>query len=240
MNRHRLARFLRLGVMSCVLLSCLIVLQTPALAIASYDALAQVSVLASSGTQLTFSPAGHVTSQFELGNAGAFADTSTSLPATTSATVTGFATGPSESIARSSANADSFVSVVNQNATTGFFPVTVSYLLSTLTTTLSSGGAKTSAGFDVLLDGLFQGARDSIALCGFDDFTPPIRPACSADDSGSINLLLPTGGHSLEVNVFVSGEASAPELVPEPTMLLLFGTTLAGLGLARWRRRTPG
>jgi hypothetical protein len=28
--------------------------------------------------------------------------------------------------------------------------------------------------------------------------------------------------------------------IPEPTTLLLFGTSLAGLGLARWRRRTSG
>jgi hypothetical protein len=28
--------------------------------------------------------------------------------------------------------------------------------------------------------------------------------------------------------------------IPEPTTLLLFGTSLAGLGLARWRRRQPG
>ena len=37
-TRHTLARFLRLGVMSCVLLCCLIALQTPALAVAIYDA----------------------------------------------------------------------------------------------------------------------------------------------------------------------------------------------------------
>ena len=47
MNRHTLARFLRLGVMCCVLPSCLIALQTPALAIAIYNDLVQASVSAS-------------------------------------------------------------------------------------------------------------------------------------------------------------------------------------------------
>ena len=46
MTRHTLARFLRLAVMSGALLSCLLALHTPVLALAIYDALAQVSVSA--------------------------------------------------------------------------------------------------------------------------------------------------------------------------------------------------
>ncbi|HWP74383.1 MAG TPA: PEP-CTERM sorting domain-containing protein [Methylomirabilota bacterium] len=33
---------------------------------------------------------------------------------------------------------------------------------------------------------------------------------------------------------------SEPAVVPEPATLLLFGTTAAGLGLARWRRWRHG
>jgi len=35
----------------------------------------------------------------------------------------------------------------------------------------------------------------------------------------------------------VEGPLRTLKSVPEPTTLLLFGTTMAGLGLARWRRR---
>ena len=38
----------------------------------------------------------------------------------------------------------------------------------------------------------------------------------------------------------IRGFLTPPEPIPEPTTLLLFGITAAGLGLARWRRHRPG
>ena len=155
MTRHTLARFLRLAVMSGALLSCLLALHTPVLALAIYDALAQVSVSAPGplppGTGITFSSSIFpFTSQSELGNAAASASTSASPPGTVSAIVTGVASqgGPDNSIARSSSSALGFVTLFNQNTTTVLFPVTISHLLSTFTAELPSsetgGGNRTS------------------------------------------------------------------------------------------------
>jgi len=155
MTRHTLARFLRLAVMSGALLSCLLALHTPVLALAIYDALAQVSVSAPGplppGTGITFSSSiASNTSHFELGNAAASASTSASPPGTVSAIVTGVASqgGPDNSIARSSSSALGFVTLFNQNTTTVLFPVTISHLLSTFTAELPSsetgGGNRTS------------------------------------------------------------------------------------------------
>jgi hypothetical protein len=52
-----------------------------------------------------------------------------------------------------------------------------------------------------------------------------------------ITNLIPPGGHTdFAIRGLVEGSATSP--VPEPTTLLLFGMTAAGLGLARWRRRS--
>lgn len=99
MNRHTLARFLRLGVMSCVLLSCMIALQTPALALAIYDSLVQASVSAPGplppGTSISFIPGGVASGSPGFGgNALATAAASVSPLNTATALVTGFASGP--------------------------------------------------------------------------------------------------------------------------------------------------
>jgi hypothetical protein len=47
-----------------------------------------------------------------------------------------------------------------------------------------------------------------------------------------------SGGQSLDFIVeFPAGEFPAPAPIPEPATVLLFGTTAAGIGLARWRQR---
>jgi len=60
-------------------------------------------------------------------------------------------------------------------------------------------------------------------------------------DSFSIsNLRLNTNPATREINSWsfrVEGHHLVAEPVPEPATLLLFGTTAAGLGLARWRQR---
>jgi hypothetical protein len=249
MNRHRHARVLRLAVVSCVIVSWLLALHTPAQALVIYDALAQVSVLAPvplpPGTGITpLSVAAANTVHFELGNAAASASIS-ALPDTVSAIATGVVSGPGLSIARSDASALSSVGLFNQTPTTVLFPVTISHRLSAFTAEVPSsekGGAGAQASFFVhfgAIQPLVSGGG-SIGLCGVNDFEPPIQPECSVDDSGSTALLVPLqpfSGRSLSIQVFASGVASTPTLVPEPTTLVLFGTTAAALGLARWRRR---
>jgi hypothetical protein len=250
-TRHTLARFLRLGVMSCVLLCCLIALQTPALAVAIYDALAQVSVSAPGplppGTGITFPFFTPIAVQSEMGNAAASASATQAPPGTFSAIVTGIASpgAPDNSRAFSSATGAGFVSVFNQNATSVLFPLTIAHHLSALTAEIpssESGGATAQASFDVFLGAVQRLADGSINLCGSNDLEPILRPQCSIEDIGTTTVLLPLNPGSLGLNIFLSasGQAGSPEVVPEPATLLLFGTTMAGLGLARWRRRKPG
>jgi len=245
MNRHVLARFLRFAVISCVLLSCLIALQTPVLAVAIYDAFAQVSVSAPGSGITLSSSVFSSTSEFELGNAAASASTSASPRGTVSAFVTGVASkgGPDNSIARSFASGFGFVNLFNQNTTTVLFPLTISHRLSTFTGVIPSnetGGATARAGFRVGLGAVQQLSSGSLSLCGPNDLEPPPRPECRVEDFGVTTFMLglsPGGGRSLNIEVFVDGEAGSPTAVPEPATLLLFGTTMAGIGLARWRRR---
>lgn len=51
-----------------------------------------------------------------------------------------------------------------------------------------------------------------------------------------------TGTYSIRLGISddFTGNPVAPALVPEPTTLLLWGTTAAGLGIARWRQRRRG
>jgi hypothetical protein len=61
----------------------------------------------------------------------------------------------------------------------------------------------------------------------------------SLSDSQSFLLTLSPGFHTLDLANAVFGTADAepfPAPVPEPVTFLLFGTTAAGLGLARWRQ----
>jgi len=64
----------------------------------------------------------------------------------------------------------------------------------------------------------------------------------SVTNSQHLSLQLTPGLHPLLITVEADGFAnsqasSTPAVAPEPGTLLLFGTTMAGLGLARWRRR---
>jgi len=60
---------------------------------------------------------------------------------------------------------------------------------------------------------------------------------------GQVNIISgnsplgPNDGFGVDIVLLDDFLYSEPSPVPEPTTLLLFGTTMAGLGLARWRRR---
>ncbi len=163
MNGHTLARFLtRLAVMSCVLLSCLTALHTPALAIAIYDTFVQTSVSIPgplpAGTSVFFLPGfinGGSQSHFS-GNALATEAASVSPPGSATALVTGFATGPGFSHADSTVIATSQASIVNQNATTVTFPLTFSHSRNSSSSTIPFGGQRefvaSTASFSVFLD----------------------------------------------------------------------------------------
>lgn len=63
------------------------------------------------------------------------------------------------------------------------------------------------------------------------------------DGTGHLELLISVGGGAtgtiLSASFFVLQERSAPNQVPEPSTLILFGTSAIGLfGLARWRGRS--
>jgi hypothetical protein len=245
MNRHTLARFLRLAVMACVLLSCLTALQTPALAVSIYNILVQTSISTPgplpSGTSISFLPGSIFPFEQFSGNAIAAATASVSPPGSATALVTGFAGGPAPSSARSFAAAIAQANIVNQNASTVTFPLTFSHSRSVSLSTIPSGDPGESSSSGSFASFFFVELDDTRLLSNFSD---PCFPGsnCNSFDSGSAAFLfgLTPGSHSLRVVAEADGFANvSPPLnaTPEPATLLLVGTTMAGIGLARWRQR---
>jgi hypothetical protein len=240
---HTAARFLRLAVMSCVLLYCLTAFHTPAHAIAIYNSFVQASLSTPGpippGTSFSFLAAGEVTgSQSFSGNALATAIASVSPLNTATAVATGFASGPGSSNAASSGSASSEASLVNLNASTVTFPLSVSFSRNLSSSTILFAGESSVITSGALVSLFFDNnvLSQNSSVCAFG------VPNCDSFDSGFQTFLfgVTPGSHSVRLSVEASGSAfasSAVDPVPEPGSLLLLGTTAAGLGLARWRQR---
>ena len=238
----------KLATLLLTLVTCLLAHVTPALALAIYQVFVEASVSVPepipSGTSIVFLPGSFdFPVQFERGNAIATGSASVATPGTVSALVAGLASGPGDSQSNAILFARQTATLLNQNATTVTFPLTLSHQRTEHTSSIPLGGQTelTGAGalFSLSLDSVFL-VNDSNLPCSGS------QANCSSFDSGSSSLFfsLTPGSHSLETAVVASGGASVsgaflPPLAatPEPMTLLLFGTTAAGLGLVRWRRR---
>lgn len=232
--------------MSCVLLSCLTALQTPALAVAIYDAFAEVTVSPGTlapGIGISFFQGSTVTPNPNFfGNA--FATSSAQAPPSSAiAVVAGGASSPPDAFAASFASAVSSGFLFNGNATNSALVLNVSRTLFAFESTLGSTLPATASAdflFQVLVDGVVL-----TQLAGNGTNTGP--GAISSNLAGSREtgtesfiVQLTPGFHSLLIEAQADGFARAGTAlspVPEPTTLIFFGTTAAGIGLARWRRR---
>jgi PEP-CTERM motif-containing protein len=236
---------LKLALAVCAVVSSLFTFQTPALAIGIYNASVQMSFVSEPippGTSISFSPGTTFTGgsapgaqpvgggnlQPALATSAALAST----PGSATALVSGFA-GPGAGFRSSSSAfviADGSASLFNFNTTSVTFPLTVSF-------TRNMSASIGPGDFAVSSTGLLL-AVDAVALIS--DVTT-CKPTCDITNSGSQTFLLglTPGSHSLNFDVSAIGSAASGSFAPtpEPTTLLLFGTTAAGLGLARWRQR---
>jgi hypothetical protein len=245
MNRHMLARVLKLAITSSIALFCLTALHAPAPAIPIYSGLFQTSVSAPHappGTSMFFLPGVTDVFEFSRGSALSAASASVSPPGSATALVTGFAGGPGVSSAESGASASILATLVNLNAATVPFPLDLSYTRSLTASRLPLGGGVESTSADLTFQ-MFLVSGGSVRVpvatsLSCDNFSPD----CSIFSSGSeaFVLGLSPGEHLLQIFAHVSGSArSSPPVspTPEPATLLLFGSTAAGLGLAHWRER---
>jgi PEP-CTERM motif-containing protein len=236
-----LPRFLiRLATMSCLLLSCLTALQTPAFAIAIFNDFFQESLSIGPlpfGTSISFSPGSTSNNQSFNGNALATSAASASPPGSVTALASGFASGPGSSFASADVIAEGQASLFNGNPTAVTFPLTFSHIRNVSSSITGQGeGTSSFAASIVLLDGNFLLANES-GSC------ESVRQTCNSFDSGSDAFLigLTPGSHTLSFDVRIDGSALHPSdavsPTPEPASLLLLGTTMAGLALAARSRR---
>jgi hypothetical protein len=208
---------------------------SPAWAIAIYNAFVDVTVSAPGpipgGTGISlFTGTTAIPMIMEIGTAGAFTDASASTPGVATVNASGFAVAPPFSFASSQRAASTSGSLLNENGAPVAFPLTVDRIALVQASTTEPGElASAHWSFDVLLDGTSQlFLTDACA-----------GPACSRTSVGPIPLALnlTPGFHSLSITAEADGSAQAIETVPEPTTLILVGTVMAALGLARTTRR---
>jgi hypothetical protein len=235
MSRHRMVVVGFKLALALYAVSSVLTFQTPAFALGIYDVFMQASLSTSGpipfGTSISFLPGIAFHNEVFSGNAVATGAALVSPPGTATALVSGFASGPGSSHAQSNAQAESQVSLFNANPTTVTFPLTFSH---TRNLSLSSSNfefTEVNARIAVILDNsdfLFSNFSDRIFASSFDS------------GSDTFSLALTPGSHSLLVFALADGSTSGSGFVsptPEPVTLLLFGTTAAGLGVVRWRKR---
>ena len=167
------------------------------------------------------------------------------LEADVTAQISGSASGPAASFAGSFASAVLPGVLSNQTNITENFPLFFDYHLST-----SEQVVGQAPGASAHVHGSIQALIDGTAVVGFDQSFTSI-PGTFFDSqglgiAGSVVQVVPLapGLHFLLLEAELDGFAStgifdaAPvSTTPEPTTLLLFGTTAAGLGIVVWRRR---
>jgi hypothetical protein len=262
-NSRRLVSLLKLASL-CALVSCLLAFDAPAHAVTMYSAEINVRVTAClnpgsclglavvpTGTGLIASLGAGSSSApapIQIGNATArgggdtrprFDPSPNSFSA--AAGVFGIANAPPESFAQSFGSAVFPGLLFNSNATTEAFPMDVtgvSQIFITLAPDRVSR-AEVHTSFQLLLDGnpLVTGLDGTVT-----SFVPtsPLGLPVALPGRFLVTAPLAPGFHSLLLQVEASGFASELAPVPEPMTVILFATTGAGLGLARWYRRRAG
>jgi PEP-CTERM motif-containing protein len=242
------------------LVSCLLAHAAPAQAITSYDAFAAAqfsscfsaaegcgslpAMPAGTGLIVTLGSGSTSTpTPIQIGNATAAREAGTApqqapFPQTTFgayAEVFGFANAPPTSFAASFASAVNQGVLFNQNDTIAAFPLLFSGFAVSGTALGQDqlASAHAQASIQLLLDGSPVLTEVERQVTVFVPSTP------GPFGSGSLILTIPLtpGFHLLLEKLEADGFASEMSATPEPTTLLLVGTTMAGLGLARWRRR---
>ena len=209
---------------------------SPAWAIAIYDAFVDVTVSAPgpipSGTGISLFTGTTLTPPVtEVGAAVAFNDASAAPPGVVTGNASGVAVAPPTSFAASLGSASTMGSLLNENATPVGFPLAIDHIaLVQASTTGPDELAFAHWSFSVLFDG--------VSLLSLSD-SCSAGPVCSRTSVGPnpFTLNLTPGFHSLAITAEADGFAFASEAVPEPMTLILVGSTMAGLGLARTMHR---
>jgi hypothetical protein len=160
------------------------------------------------------------------------------------ASTQGIATTPPDSFASSFASGVFTGLLFNHNNTTQTFPVFLSFstFAGSTPAPYPFAAAHAHSSFQFLVDGdlLLTGAdritgdTPFISLC---PSCPPFIFFIPFTEALLLTFPLTPGVHSFRLEVEAEGFAYAGTATPEPMTLLLFGTTAAGLGLARWRHR---
>lgn len=214
----------------------LVTLQTPAFAL-SYDASVFLSISTPGGpfaTTLTLAPGAiHFANPIVVGRASVTYSGSASTPGQIQVGTTGGGVGIAESLplafSRGTAVGLGSIEVARAFA---FFPLHIHEMWS-----LSAIGGGTQASIDlkVFLDGVPIHSRSARVAGGW----PDVEHALADDVTTKLFLPLSLGIN----NLVFTAEAAGLIVTPEPASLLLFGSTVAGLGwLARRRhgQRTSG
>ena len=247
MNRRRLTsspRTLQVMVTFTALLCVLLGAHPAAQAISMYDASVSLEVstwaLVPFMSSLTLLPGITLTPPpFGRGNGTASRSATANVPGQVKASASGVAIGSVDCGLGECTVDDTFVSsratAIGLGSLSAInnvsFPLAVHEKWS-VSAFSNSLGAEANINFQILLDGAAVYSGAASATSGrFGQGTLPNFE--SNDETTRLRLALTPGPHSL----IFTAEANGLAATPEPTTLLLFGTTAAGLAVARWKQR---